>query len=212
MRTAAARRSRLPRPAEQRAHGDPKSMPQSSKPKAPLPKKRRTCAKRARAPACDLCCEHESDPVDCCGKSLCPACVTNLLRVSADAHNEPEWYFTCPFCRGELSVDLPRVKELLAEQCPHHAKLLNSESSAGGSSAAVVAVHLPCNDGCYHCAGSTLRVVSAWAVDERYQEESERYQDEVARLRAENQVLREAMRHARAAHAPAAHHAGPPPH
>ena len=76
----------------------------------------------------------------------------------------------------------------------------------------MVAVHLPCNDGCYHCAGSTLRVVSAWAVDERYQEESERYQDEVARLRAENQVLREAMRHARAAHAPAAHHSGPPPH
>ena len=101
-------------------------------------------------PTCDLMCARGAKRLRCCGKRVCNACTTKLLKTR---FVEETWHLTCPFCRAEKLVTQREVKELMHAHCPNHAQVVETDVGR----AAVV--HQPSLDGHYHCSGSSLRVL-----------------------------------------------------
>ena len=80
--------------------------------------------RRAR---CDLQCKRavtQRSRVRCCRKRLCGACATKMLRAD---YARQRFSMACPFCRRTSMVTSTRVENLVAEHCPDHAKVLESE-------------------------------------------------------------------------------------
>ena len=77
-------------------------------------------------PACDLRCDRvAADRLRCFRKHLCGACVTKVLKLDL---KRQRFYVACPFCRRRTPAAIKRVKKLMDENCPDHAKVTESEN------------------------------------------------------------------------------------
>ena len=92
-------------------------------------------------PTCDLRCDRvAADRLRCCHKHLCGACVTKVLKLDL---KRQRFYVACPFCRRRTPAAIKRVKKLMDENCPDHAKVIESEDGP------VAVAHVPSSDGHY---------------------------------------------------------------
>ena len=65
---------------------------------------------------------------------------------------QQKWYMLCPFCRHSACLTAKRVKNLMRENCPDHAKVVESEIGP------VAVVHALSPEGHYD-ANSTLQML-----------------------------------------------------
>ncbi len=147
--------------------------------------------------ACDLRCDRavaQRDRLRCCRKHLCGPCVTKVLRVD---YMKQQFRLSCPFCRRLALVTAKRVKKLMAESCPDHARVLESELGP------VAVVHAPDPEGSYG-ESSTLQMLPTSmpdlvdelldAVDE-LSEDLAGAQATCKTLEEENESLRQSLPH-----------------
>ena len=100
---------------------------------------------------CDLHCGKKAGRQRCCGKRLCEACFTNLLKPR---FCKDSWHTTCPFCRARARVTRKRVKTLMRSHCPSHACVLETEDVGPAA-----IVHMPGTDGHYTAQTSSVEIV-----------------------------------------------------
>ena len=107
-------------------------------------------------PACNLRCDRvaaERDRLRCCRQHMCGACTTKVLKLE---YKTRRFRVSCPFCRRLTLVPTKRVKTLMAENCPDHAMVMDSEEGP------VAVVHVP-KDGCYGDK-STLQLLPTYML------------------------------------------------
>ena len=77
-------------------------------------------------PACDLQCDRQAGcgRLRCCRKRICDRCVTQVLQLN---YQRQRWHIVCPFCRHVAAVTEKRVKQLLCDHVPDHAKVIASD-------------------------------------------------------------------------------------
>ena len=160
----------------------------------------------ARRALCDLLCDQpvtQRNRQRCCGKSVCDACVTNMLRAD---YQRQRWHVLCPFCRCPAAVTTKRVKRLLVEHCPDHAKVVESELGP------MAVIHAPGPEGRYDQT-STLQMLPSTMPDmmDNVLDRTEELTEELAEMRAshgalqqENERLRRSLRDQRGAPRPIA--------
>ena len=166
----------------------------------------------ARRSLCDLQCDQpvtQRNRLRCCGKSVCDACVTNMLRAD---YQRQRWHVLCPFCRSRAAVTNKRVKKLLVERCPDHAKVVESELGP------LAVIHTPGPEGRYDQT-STLQMLPTTMPDmmDNVLDRTEELTEELAEMRAshgalqqENERLRRSLRDQRGAPRPSAECSEPP--
>ena len=110
----------------------------------------------------------------------------------------------CPFCRCPAAVTTKRVKRLLAEHCPDHAKVVESELGP------MAVIHNPGLEGRYDQT-STLQMLPSTMPDmmDNVLDRTEELTEELAEMRAshgalqqENERLRRSLRDQRGAPRP----------
>ena len=87
----------------------------------------------------------------CCRHPLCLKCRAQTLRTAPDQRIRAK----CPFCRSTTRIPASVVKRLMAGTCPSHATTIECDGGPPG-----VLAHIPCIEGHYDCAGSTVRLLS----------------------------------------------------
>ena len=99
----------------------------------------------------------------CCRKRICGRCVTQVLRLN---YGRKRWHTVCPFCRHVAAVTQKRVKKLLHDHAPDHAKVIESDVGP------VAIIHNPSPDGRYDDASTidTIPTVLPEIVDELIEE------------------------------------------
>ena len=129
-------------------------------------------------PACDLQCGRQAGcgRLRCCRKRICDRCVTQVLQLN---YQRQRWHIVCPFCRHVAAVTEKRVKQLLCDHVPDHAKVIASDIGP------VAIVHNPGPDGRYDSRSSIdmLPTDLPGVVDE-LMEEVEDLQTKLAEERA----------------------------
>ena len=145
-------------------------------------------------PACDLQCDRSAGRgrLRCCRKHICDRCVTQVLQLN---YRHQRWHIACPFCRRVTTVTAKRVKQMLHDHCPDHAKVLASEIGP------VAIVHNPGPDGHYDSQSSISMLPEDLSdiVDELMDEVGELSEDLAAAhaacktLEEENKRLRQPL-------------------
>ena len=129
-------------------------------------------------PACDLQCDRQAGcgRLRCCRKRICDRCVTQVLQLN---YQRQRWHIACSFCRHVTAVTEKRVKQLLCDHVPDHAKVIASDIGP------VAIVHNPGPDGRYDSRSSIdmLPTDLPGVVDE-LMEEVEDLQTKLAEERA----------------------------
>ena len=136
-------------------------------------------------PACDLQCDRQAGcgRLRCCRKRICDRCVTQVLQLN---YERQRWHTVCPFCRHVATVTEKRVKKLLRDHAPDHAKVIASEIGP------VAVVHNPGPEGRYDSGSSidTLPTDLPEIVDELMEEVGE-LSEELAGVQATCKTLEE---------------------
>jgi len=106
------------------------------------------------------------------------------------------WRVLCPFCRHSAHVTAKRVKKLMCQNCPDHAKVVESEIGS------VAVIHAPGPEG-RDVERSTLQMLPTSmpdvvdeSVDEVKELEAEMAEAQIAceKLQEENESLRQDVR------------------
>ena len=139
-------------------------------------------------PVCDLHCDRQagvlSGRLRCCRKRICDKCVTQVLRLN---YRRQRWHIMCPFCRHVAALTEKRVKKLLRDHAPDHAKVIESDDVGP-----VAVVHNPGPEGHYD-AGSSIQKLPTdlpELVDE-LMEEVDELSEELAEVHATCKMLQE---------------------
>ncbi len=136
-------------------------------------------------PACNLQCDRPAGcgRSRCCRKRICNRCVTQVLQLN---YQRQRWHIACPFCRQVATVTVKRVKKLLRDHVPDHAKVIASDIGP------VAIVHNPGPDGRYD-SESSIDMLSTDLPDivDELMEEVDDLSEELAGAQATCKTLEE---------------------